>query len=98
MQLVRFQLKRDTANDWASCNPVLLDGELGLESDTRKLKAGDGINTWNNLDYLNLSSEAMDIDLTGVVDLSVIYWNEALSKFVVDNEVTVKKIVDGGNF
>lgn len=47
----RFKLRRDTAADWALANPVLLAGEPGIESDTRKVKYGDGVTNWNLLAY-----------------------------------------------
>lgn len=48
----RMQLARAYAEVWTEKNPVLLEGELGLEKVTNKLKAGNGINGWNNLDYI----------------------------------------------
>lgn len=42
-----------TAQEWVSKNPILLAGELGVESDTEQLKIGDGIHTWKELEYLN---------------------------------------------
>lgn len=44
-----FQLKRGTAARWASANPVLADGEIGLITDTGSLKFGDGTSTWTDL-------------------------------------------------
>jgi len=38
----RIQLRRDTAANWNSNNPVLLPGELGIETDTLKFKIGNG--------------------------------------------------------
>jgi hypothetical protein len=46
-----IQLRRDTSANWSSVNPTLLQGEPGLETDTGKLKVGDGVNAWNVLDY-----------------------------------------------
>ena len=46
---VRFQLRRDTAANWASVNPVLALGEPGVETDTLKVKVGDGSTAWNSL-------------------------------------------------
>ena len=48
---VKFQLRRDTAANWAAENTVLDLGEPGFEIDTRKLKIGDGSTGWNTLDY-----------------------------------------------
>jgi hypothetical protein len=39
---VRIQLRRDTAANWTSSNPVLRAGELGIETDTLKFKIGNG--------------------------------------------------------
>ena len=49
--MATIQLKRATAANWASKNPVLLAGEPGLETDTNKIKFGNGVNTWNQLAY-----------------------------------------------
>ena len=41
----KIRLRRATALDWSVANSILEDGELGLEKDTRKIKAGDGVGT-----------------------------------------------------
>ncbi len=46
---VRIQFRRGTSGDWASANPVLADGELGFENDTKIIKFGDGVTAWNDL-------------------------------------------------
>jgi hypothetical protein len=43
--------RRDTAANWTSNNPVLEAGQLGLETDTLKIKFGDGTTAWNSLSY-----------------------------------------------
>ena len=52
-----------TAAQWSIANPVLLRGETGVESDTRKFKFGDGVNHWNDLEYANKAYPA-DIKMT----------------------------------
>jgi hypothetical protein len=47
----RLQLRRDIAANWVLANPVLLAGEFAYESDTKKVKIGDGILRWNDLGY-----------------------------------------------
>ena len=47
----RIKLRRDTATRWQNINPVLSLGEPGVETDTGKMKIGDGNKTWNLLDY-----------------------------------------------
>lgn len=49
---VKLRTRYDTAANWASNNPVLLSGELGIESDTLKMKVGNGSSVWNSLPYL----------------------------------------------
>ena len=46
-----FQIRRGTAAAWASKNPRLLDGEQGRETDTKKMKVGNGVSLWNDLPY-----------------------------------------------
>lgn len=48
-----IQLRRDTATDWLSENPVLLEGEAGYELDTQRLKIGDGLTEWSALSYVS---------------------------------------------
>ena len=47
----RIQLRHDTSANWTSVNPVLLAGEVGIETDTLKQKIGDGSTAWNSLSY-----------------------------------------------
>jgi len=47
----RFQLRRDTALVWSAVDPVLLIGELAYETDTNRMKIGDGATPWNDLPY-----------------------------------------------
>jgi hypothetical protein len=47
----RIQLRRDGAQQWANVNPILAQGELGIEIDTSRIKIGDGVTAWNSLKY-----------------------------------------------
>lgn len=53
----RIVLVSKTAEEWASNTTVILKGELAIESDTRKVKIGDGTNTYSKLAYANLTPE-----------------------------------------
>lgn len=46
-----IQLRRDIASAWTTVNPVLADGEIGIEKDTRCFKIGDGTTPWVTLQY-----------------------------------------------
>ena len=45
------QLRRGAAASWTASNPVLAQGEPGYETDTGKLKIGDGLTHWVSLAY-----------------------------------------------
>jgi hypothetical protein len=49
--LGQFQFRRDTAANWTSEDPILLAGEMGLETDTDKFKIGDGSTAWTGIAY-----------------------------------------------
>ena len=81
----KIQLRRDTATNWFSVNPILSDGELGFETDTLKFKIGDGSTNWNGLDYViedttaepallltsaTAQNVSSDVNITGKLDVS----------------------------
>lgn len=45
----RIQQKTDTEANWLASSLVLLPGEVGFASDTKRTKIGDGVNVWKNL-------------------------------------------------
>ena len=49
----KMQIRRDSATNWTSTNPTLSQGEMGYELNTGKLKIGNGIDAWVDLDYFD---------------------------------------------
>lgn len=47
---VRMMQRRGTAAQWEAVNPVLGDGEIGVEKDTGIIKVGDGVAAWMDLE------------------------------------------------
>jgi len=47
-----IKFKRGLASEWTDVNPILQAGEPGFETDTNKVKIGNGVSTWNTLPYL----------------------------------------------
>lgn len=47
-----IQLRNDSAANWTTDNPILAQGEMGLETDTNRMKFGDGTTAWNSLPYV----------------------------------------------
>jgi hypothetical protein len=45
----RFSQRYADKNIWYELNPILAEGEIGIESDTGFFKIGDGKTDWNNL-------------------------------------------------
>ena len=53
----RLVHRKDLSTKWSSVNPILLDGEMGIEKDTRKFKIGNGVTSWNDLPYATITYE-----------------------------------------
>ena len=66
-----MQQKRGTASRWTSTNPILLAGEIGVETDTNKIKVGDGVTQWNNLGYTKVDPQTISYTHTQNALLSV---------------------------
>ena len=49
--MTKIQLRRDTAANWSTNNPTPSAGEPCFETDTGKLKIGDGATAYNDLAY-----------------------------------------------
>ncbi len=81
MSGARIQLKRATAASWTSNNPVLYVGEIGFETDTKKLKIGDGTTAWTSLSYasvpiaLSTLNDLGDVTITSAADGDFLRWN-----------------------
>ena len=68
---VQMQQRRDTAANWTSANPTLLNGELGYETDTSKWKIGDGSTAWTSLGYTAWSQISYPIATADIADDAV---------------------------
>lgn len=50
--MATIQLRRGTAAAWVTANPTLASGEPGFETDTNRLKIGNGSTAWTSLLYI----------------------------------------------
>ncbi len=66
----QIQLRRGTSTEWTTANPVLADGEIGLETNTRAYKIGDGMTAWSALPYRELTGDFATLLLTAGADPS----------------------------
>lgn len=69
-----IQLRRATEAEWVRVDPVLRKGEPALSTDVYKLKIGDGVKKWSEIDYLEtryIAGDGIDIqnDVISVNDL-----------------------------
>lgn len=68
---VTLQIRHDTSSNWTIRNPVLAQGEYGLETDTYLLKIGDGVLDWEHLPYLNkLNAQYFKHNTDGTITFS----------------------------
>ena len=70
MSGARIQIKRSTAASWTSNNPVLYVGEIGYETDTKKIKVGDGTTAWTSLAYSSVPLSLATLNDLGDVTIS----------------------------
>jgi hypothetical protein len=96
--VTRIQLRHDSAANWASVNPVLLQGEFGLETDTNKGKFGNGVLPYNSLPYhadavwsVNSQTGAVVLDADDINDAST------TNKFVTSGDLTNLSNLSGVN-
>ena len=61
---IRIQLRNDTAKNWTIANPILLKGEMGVETDTGKTKIGNGTAHWEDLKYSGVDEDT----IKGIID------------------------------
>jgi len=87
-----MQQKFGTAAEWASENPVLLEGELGIETDTGIIKSGDGKSPWNSLSH-PFDGTYVDIDqFTDLVNRVIALENKVSSTPTTPVESTSYKV------
>lgn len=68
---VRLQLRADTAANWTANDPVLLANELGRETDTGKIKIGNGSTAWSSLAYQPFGGQITNADIAANAEIAV---------------------------
>jgi len=61
---VQIQIRRDTTTNWANEDPILAEGELGLDTDLDKFKIGNGVDAWSILAFQEGSITTVTDNLT----------------------------------
>jgi hypothetical protein len=87
--MTQIKLRRDTAANFTSKNPVLGVGEPAYETDTKKLKIGDGTTAYNSLDYFS-SGGGSSTNISATLPLKIV---DGVISLEVDGQTI--QIVDG---
>ena len=76
-----IQLRRDTAANWTANDPILAAAEIGVETDTAKIKIGDGASLWSELSYFGGagSTIAVQVDDTLVATADTLDFGHGLT-------------------
>lgn len=90
--IIQIQLRRDLSANWTTANPVLKSGEPGYETDTGKLKFGDGVNAWNSLGYFETDKNFVFTQGVSATTWNVVHnLNKRPSAVIVDSAGTEVK-------
>lgn len=68
----RFNLLRKAAATWTSDATVLTLGQVGIETDTRRYKVGNGVTAWASLPYKLAPGNIVACGVTTVTDNTAI--------------------------
>ena len=99
----RIQLRRDSSARWAEINPILLEGEVGYEIDTKLRKIGDGVNRWNDLEYLKAEGISQETGNSQNITMSQDAITRELSELgseveKINNTISMQTIEPNQNF
>ena len=95
----RIQLRRDGAQQWANVNPILAQGELGIELDTSRLKIGDGVTPWNSLKYERpLETESNTANTLVKRDADGNFEAGAITASIIGNAATATRLANARSF
>lgn len=92
----KIQLRNDTAANWLAVNPVLLAGEIGVETDSGLFKIGNGSAAWDALEYANDVEVASHYEVEpqdGETDTEAM--ERVITSPVQDDIAIVKRLIGG---
>jgi hypothetical protein len=95
----KIRIRRGTSAQWAASSRILDPGELGLDLTVNKLKAGDGINLWSALPFINilpselseLAQDAVETALTAGTGITKTYNDNANTITLAVNDTIANK-------
>lgn len=87
--MTQIKLRRDTSANFTSKNPVLGIGEPAYETDTKKLKIGDGTTAYTQLEYFTAGGGS-STDISATLPLKIV---DGVISLEVDGQTI--QVVDG---
>jgi hypothetical protein len=90
-----IQIRRDTAANWTSANPILAQGELGVETDSDKFKVGDGSTAWAGVAYLLTGYTQEVAALTGTTPVIAVGNGTILTWTLSGNSTPTSSLTSG---
>lgn len=88
--MTQIKLRRDTSAAFASSNPVLGNGEPAYETDTKKLKIGDGTTAYTQLPYFSAGGGSAPSNMVTTDTAQTITGLKTLKTNLVLNQETVE--------
>ena len=86
-----IRLRRALENQWIDKDPVLRLGEPAYSTDVNRLKIGDGVKHWSELEYIGLSEEEIEEILEDYARKDYFYGGEGVN--VVEGEISINDII-----
>ena len=90
--MTRIQLRRDTAANWSTNNPTPSAGEPCFETDTGKLKIGDGSTAYNDLAYQGGGGSGGGAEIDDTTTSTSKVWSSSKTNSAIDT--VAQEVVD----
>src|SRR6478735_4028801 len=90
--MTHILIRGDSQADWQSANPVLMEREIGFETDTLLVKFGDGVTAWDELPPSNVTPDYFFLVLAGYAPiLSPVFTGDpkAPTPATADNDTSI---------
>ena len=91
-----IQFRHDVGANWTTVNPVLAEGEMGIETDTDLFKIGDGVTAWNSLPYGGLQGPTGPTGFNGTIGATGP--TGSVGYYIFDGGIPTSSYVDGPAF
>lgn len=104
---ITYQLKRGSKEALNRVNPLLAEGEPCVELDTGKFKIGNGVDYWNDLNYVgeqNVINAKTRFEFPNIGEANTLYkaeeegmlyqWNTTLNRYesLNNSDITIEDI------